>query len=352
MRGNGAVQDGASGFAVGDLVFVMKKFDSKKVYVIGHVEGVKNCEFYLKCTFNGNAVIKGGEIVKLANPKTGSDNFAATLPGGLCGPFPGACIDSYPRFVQGGWFYYYQQVPKEQALYRFIATVSDHPFFHIPIYDVGVYIPGNPLFNTDIPDAVADFYVTAAPHIKNPVKVSNSLISTLSHNGKIYSVREVNFTGIKWIQRQEIQTVVDDYSSSACFAIGEPGPLSFPYNVVASNSGLPALGHITCIGDGVVFDMIGLGNYFLNEYPTFLIVLSDENGLGPSFPKQTFSAAHLIQRGGLYVDEDCTNPPRSLPDHGKPIDVVENVASGVSQIIEWQLIDAPGIHPVDGTPVF
>jgi len=43
LRDNGAIEGGAAGFAVGDEVFVLKKFDSKKVYVVGHVNGIKRC---------------------------------------------------------------------------------------------------------------------------------------------------------------------------------------------------------------------------------------------------------------------------------------------------------------------
>lgn len=43
LRSNGAVLGGAAGFSEGDEVLVLRKFDWSKVYVIGHVGGIKRC---------------------------------------------------------------------------------------------------------------------------------------------------------------------------------------------------------------------------------------------------------------------------------------------------------------------
>jgi len=45
LRDNGAIEGGAAGFAVGDEVIVLWKFDKSKVYVIGHVDGIRSCGF-------------------------------------------------------------------------------------------------------------------------------------------------------------------------------------------------------------------------------------------------------------------------------------------------------------------
>jgi hypothetical protein len=50
LRANGAIEGGASGFAIDDEVLVLKKFDSKKVYVVGHVDGIKSCGWRFKLT--------------------------------------------------------------------------------------------------------------------------------------------------------------------------------------------------------------------------------------------------------------------------------------------------------------
>lgn len=43
LRGNGAIQDGATGFVIGDQVIVRKKKDGSDVKVIGHVNGARHC---------------------------------------------------------------------------------------------------------------------------------------------------------------------------------------------------------------------------------------------------------------------------------------------------------------------
>ena len=43
MRDNGAIEGGAGGFSVDDLVIVLKKYDDSKIYVIAHADGVRAC---------------------------------------------------------------------------------------------------------------------------------------------------------------------------------------------------------------------------------------------------------------------------------------------------------------------
>ncbi|MFZ2809456.1 MAG: hypothetical protein WAZ60_23985 [Desulfosalsimonadaceae bacterium] len=43
MRANGAVEGGAAGFSVGDEVIVLRKFNTGKLYVVAHVDGIKSC---------------------------------------------------------------------------------------------------------------------------------------------------------------------------------------------------------------------------------------------------------------------------------------------------------------------
>ena len=43
MRDNGAIEGGAGGFSVDDLVIVLKKYDDSKIYVIAHADGIQAC---------------------------------------------------------------------------------------------------------------------------------------------------------------------------------------------------------------------------------------------------------------------------------------------------------------------
>lgn len=48
MRVNGAIEGGASGFALADEVVVLKKFDNSKTYVVAHADGIRACSFRFK----------------------------------------------------------------------------------------------------------------------------------------------------------------------------------------------------------------------------------------------------------------------------------------------------------------
>jgi hypothetical protein len=63
LRANGAIQGGASAFTVGDSVIVAKRKDPDKVYVVGHVGGIKPCSYdvYLRLYLNGTLAEYGGE---------------------------------------------------------------------------------------------------------------------------------------------------------------------------------------------------------------------------------------------------------------------------------------------------
>jgi hypothetical protein len=57
LRANGAIQGGAGAFTVGDSVIVAKRKDPDKVYVVGHVGGIKSCGFRIKLTRGDNAPV-------------------------------------------------------------------------------------------------------------------------------------------------------------------------------------------------------------------------------------------------------------------------------------------------------
>lgn len=59
MRANGAIEGGASGFSVGDSVYVMKKYDNSVVKVIGHTDGVHACG-YKYIIFQYSVTMGGG----------------------------------------------------------------------------------------------------------------------------------------------------------------------------------------------------------------------------------------------------------------------------------------------------
>jgi hypothetical protein len=63
LRANGAIQGGAGAFTVGDSVIVAKRKDPDKVYVVGHVGGIKPCSYdvYLRLYLNGTLAEYGGE---------------------------------------------------------------------------------------------------------------------------------------------------------------------------------------------------------------------------------------------------------------------------------------------------
>jgi len=94
LRSNGAIEGSASGFSAGDEVIVLLK--DSVTYVVGHTDGVRHCEYYLRCRFNGNLPITGGERVLIRNKDQvyplsdlGVKGIAKWVEGGtgLCGPF-------------------------------------------------------------------------------------------------------------------------------------------------------------------------------------------------------------------------------------------------------------------------
>lgn len=58
MRDNGAVEGAAAGFAVGDQVIVMRRNDDLKIYVVGHVDGIKACIKWLNLWIVPTPIIK------------------------------------------------------------------------------------------------------------------------------------------------------------------------------------------------------------------------------------------------------------------------------------------------------
>lgn len=52
LRDNGSISGAASGFAVNDIVIVLKKHDGSMVKVIGHIDGIRRCELYVQIKFS------------------------------------------------------------------------------------------------------------------------------------------------------------------------------------------------------------------------------------------------------------------------------------------------------------
>ena len=126
LRDNGAIYGGAGGFSSGDEVIVLQK--ENLVYVVGHTDGVRHCEYYLRCTFNGSEATIGGEHIMVIDKTKISDlsdpNYENkyVLPGGLCGPFSYALDDNTFAYLnyQGPYTTYfdvYKEVSYEQAEY-------------------------------------------------------------------------------------------------------------------------------------------------------------------------------------------------------------------------------------------
>jgi len=74
MRANGAIEGAAAGFAVGDVVIVLKRYDNSVIKVIGHVGGPKRCtepltglEYYIAYV--------DGSVIKIANCKYTDGTF-------------------------------------------------------------------------------------------------------------------------------------------------------------------------------------------------------------------------------------------------------------------------------------
>jgi hypothetical protein len=55
LRDNGAVENGATGFAEGDKVVVLRKIDGSKIYVIAHVDGLRSCGGVVELISAGNS---------------------------------------------------------------------------------------------------------------------------------------------------------------------------------------------------------------------------------------------------------------------------------------------------------
>lgn len=106
MRDNGAIEGASDGFAEDDEVILMVQMRENeagnKIHkVIGHKDGVKSCEFYIKCTFNGFPAVKRGEVVRLWDGTDGEDKIDTSAmiyrEGGVAGPFKiSANRDVYP----------------------------------------------------------------------------------------------------------------------------------------------------------------------------------------------------------------------------------------------------------------
>lgn len=91
MRANGSIEGAAAAFTVGDGVYVMKKYDDSKVYVVGRVDGVKHCD-YRYVIFSVD--LSGPLFVRTVIVWDAENDCVATVPGVT---FP--CFVTDPNYV-------------------------------------------------------------------------------------------------------------------------------------------------------------------------------------------------------------------------------------------------------------
>ena len=64
LRDNGAIIGGAGGFAIDDEVIVLKALDGSKIYVVGHVDGVRKCGVFAVFEFKFESYYGGYNVIK------------------------------------------------------------------------------------------------------------------------------------------------------------------------------------------------------------------------------------------------------------------------------------------------
>lgn len=345
MRDNGAIEGGAAAFTEDDEVIVLKKYDASKIYVVAHKDGIRNCQFYLYCTFNGFIPTKGGERIALLNNDTGEYEYGLVKPGGLCGPFPAGCKNSYPIGI--GLVTYYQEVGVDEASARTSCIKTyESPVYHIPkaCEQVIVWIT-----EKDTPPVAGETdikYLKLISDVKYAQTVASCAISTVVDGGKSYSARVVAFTGLSTIQRKHLQQT----SASPCggwIILPEESlhyqPLEYQSDATIRNIyGLISQGEIfeqACCSYGIMGHAWGIANAYVNEYPTIPYITSDNDGNGASFNTQYFKTEDYIYLYGQTYDDDCRDTHES--NHGEIISMIRDTRSGIENVWEFSMVLIP-----------